>query len=315
MSIEHPIDRKRWTRLAPRLVVLALAAILVEQSVEWAMDLLFEDRGTTVAAEPTASRSTVTSTRGRLLYQVHCQRCHGTEGRGDGSDAANLRPPPKDLANTIGDWSREKVARSIVEGKRDTAMSAFGETFPRRDLDALVDHVRSFRREGQAVAATPMSSMLVERLQRAGFTPAQNQRPAPRLSVRDVAGRTVSLDEHRNRLVLIAFWGATCGPCLKELPALERLADQFREAGLIVLPVCFDPCDATEAAEVASSRVSHLPVFADADGSDRIGYDVQVLPTTVLIDQAGRLIGTAQGSRGWDQPEMCELIKTLLTQP
>ena len=38
MSNEHPVGRKRWTKLAPRIAVLAVAAVLVERSVEWAMD-------------------------------------------------------------------------------------------------------------------------------------------------------------------------------------------------------------------------------------------------------------------------------------
>jgi mono/diheme cytochrome c family protein/peroxiredoxin len=314
MSNEHPAGRNRWTKLAPRIAVLAVAAVFVERSVEWAMDVMFEDRRAT-AAESAESRAPVVSTRGQLLYQVHCLRCHGPEGRGDGSDAANLRPPPKDLAVAIDDWSREKVGRSIVEGIRNTAMPAFGETFPRRELDAMLDYLRSFRRESLGAIDSLVPSMLADRLQRAGFVPESDRRPAPRLSVRDADGRTVSLDQHRGRLVLVTFWGATCGPCLKELPNLERLADRFRDAGLIVLPVCVDPADPAEARAVASGRISHLPVFADSDGSARLGYDVQVLPTTVLIDQSGRLIGSAQGSRGWDRPEVEELIATCLAKP
>ena len=191
-------------------------------------------------------------------------------------------------------------------------MPAFGETFPRRDLDALVDFVRSFRRESLATQPGGSASKLGERLEYVGFVAQPVLRPAPRLSVRDVKGRTVTLDDHRGRLVMVSFWGASCGPCLKELPNLEKLADQFRDDGLSLLPVCIEPGDAVEASAVASSRITHLPVFADADGSARMGYDVQVLPTTVLIDQAGRLIATAQGSRGWDQPEMQALIKQLL---
>jgi peroxiredoxin/cytochrome c5 len=270
------------------------------------MDAVFEDRGTTVAAEPASDHSPATASRGQLLYQVHCLRCHGPKGRGDGSDAANLRPPPRDLASAIGDWSREKVEQSIVEGKRNSAMPAFGETFPRRELEALVDYVRSFHRADR--------SSFVEPLRRAGFVPESDPRPAPKLSVRDVEGRTVSIDQYRGRVVLIAFWGASCGPCLKELPNLERLADRFRDDGLIVLPVCVDPADAAEANAVASDRISHMPVFADTDGSARLRFDVQVLPTTILIDRSGRLIGSAQGSRGWDQPEMQSLIKILLNR-
>jgi len=288
--------------------MLAVVALFVERAVEWAVDVLFEDRraGTTVQPE---SDSLVLNTRGRLLYQVHCLRCHGPEGRGDGSDAATLRPPPGDLATAIGDWPADKVRQSIVAGKRDTAMPAFGETFSERELNALADHVHSFRRKSRNEDLGSDRSALAHRLRRAGFVPESDWRPAPRLTFGDAAGRTTSLDQHRGRLILIAFWGASCGPCLTELPSLERLADRYRDSGLTVLPICVDPADAAEASAVASSRIQHLPVFAVADGSARLNYDVQLLPTTVLIDRAGRLIGSARGSRNWNGPEVQELIE------
>ncbi len=177
MNNQAPIGRNRWTKLAPKIVVFALAAVFVERSAEWAMDAAFEERGTTIAVEPASDRSPAAVSRGQLLYQVHCLRCHGPEGRGDGSDSANLRPPPRDLAMTIGDWSREKVGQSIIEGKRNTAMPAFGETFPRRELDAMVAYVRSFRREDPGGNDRPDPSALAEPLRRRGSCRSRTRGP------------------------------------------------------------------------------------------------------------------------------------------
>src|SRR5262245_209180 len=63
--------------------------------------------------------------RGRLVFQVHCARCHGPEGRGDGPDASALRPPPRDL--TAGPWrtpsTRDAVRRTVAEGIPGTMMN------------------------------------------------------------------------------------------------------------------------------------------------------------------------------------------------
>jgi thiol-disulfide isomerase/thioredoxin len=315
MSVDPSPRPARWNSLGRKAALLAVLAVVAERSVEWIVGQVLEGWQTTAKKQEVNARYLTLSSRGQLIYQVHCLRCHGPEGRGDGSDSIAFRPPPRNLLIAIGSWSNERVRQSIVEGKKGTPMPAFGQTFSDRELNALVAHLRSFRYVSDLEVSERNRALLTERLQRAKFVPESKRRPAPRLTYRDASGRTATLDEHRGRVVLVAFWGATCGPCLKELPDLERLADRYRESGLIVLPVCVDPTDPAEASAVASSRVQHLPVYADVEGSVRLGYDVQTLPTTALIDRSGRLIGLAQGSRAWDGLEVQELIAACLAQP
>jgi mono/diheme cytochrome c family protein/peroxiredoxin len=288
-------------------LTLALSAALagtVRSHLDWRQTA-------SVAGRSTEARGD----RGTLLYQVHCAHCHGPEGHGDGPDAAMVQPPPRDFAAARGEGTlvSESVQRAIVEGVPGTSMAGWGQTFSARELEALVAHVRSFAPEGGAGGALPWS--LAERLERAEFVPDARRRPAPPLLVRDVEGKTTSLDSLRGRLVLVAFWGTSCASCLEELPDLERLADRFRDASLTVLPVCLDATDATEAHAVAGRRIEHLPIYVDRDGSARLDYDVQALPWAVLIDRAGRRLGSAQGAKRWAGPEVRALVEACLTRP
>jgi peroxiredoxin len=192
-------------------------------------------------------------------------------------------------------------------------MTGWSQTFSAPELEALVARVQSLASEG--VAADRLSAIRADRLERAGFVPEARPRRAPPLSVRDADGKILALDALRGRLVLVAFWGTSCASCLDELPDLERLADRFRDAGLTVLPVCLDETDPTEARAVAGRRGERLPLYADPEGSARLGYDVQALPTAVLIDQTGRLLGEALGAKPWASPEMRALIETCLARP
>jgi high-affinity iron transporter len=65
--------------------------------------------------------------RGATLYQSHCASCHGMQGRGDGSLAARLEPPP--IAFTDRNRARERsvfsLHQSITRGVEGTSMPAF----------------------------------------------------------------------------------------------------------------------------------------------------------------------------------------------
>ena len=251
--------------------------------------------------------------RGRLVYQVQCARCHGPSGHGDGTDAPTLKTPPRDLAAVLGSRSDDVIRRSITEGIAGTAMTGFGQLLSPRELDSLLEFVRSLAKDSRpAQSADQMPAPLAEMLTRAGFVPDARSRTAPQLEVRAANGKTTSLDGLHGSLVLVVFWGTSCASCVDELPELERLAERYSQAGLTVLPVCLDQTIAAEAEAVAAAHTRGLPVYVDPDGFARLRYDVQGLPTAVLIDRQGRMLGTAQGAKNWADSEVHTLITSCL---
>jgi mono/diheme cytochrome c family protein/peroxiredoxin len=256
--------------------------------------------------------------QGRLIYQVHCARCHGAEGRGDGSDAPLLKSRPRDLASPDGGKPLvpNQVRRAIASGVPRTSMTAFGQILSDRDIDRLVEVVLSFAGERIVGEQSPLiDPSILRHLERAAFIPEPRHRIAPVFTVQSSDQKVLSLDGLRGRLVLVIFWSTMCGPCLEELPTLERLADRFRDAGLSVLPVCVEEAKQGEAFAVASARTNRLPVYVNPDNSARLGYDIRALPAAVLIDRSGRLLGSAQGAKNWAGPEVEALIETCLAAP
>jgi thiol-disulfide isomerase/thioredoxin len=110
----------------------------------------------------------------------------------------------------------------------------------------------------------------------------------------------------------VMFWGTTCAHCLDEIPAVARFAQRQREAGraLEVLAVCVDEADAAIVRDVAGDREvrSALPLYVDPSGTARLYYDVQSLPSFVLIDASGWLVARAAGARNWDDPALDALV-------
>jgi len=64
---------------------------------------------------------------------------------------------------------------------------------------------------------------------------------------------TENLASHKGRVVVVHLWATWCGPCLKELPMVAKLAREAGSRGLDFLPVSLD--DPTEASAVFVARV------------------------------------------------------------
>lgn len=79
--------------------------------------------------------------RGEALFMQNCVRCHGTTGKGDGPEAAGLRPPPADLRAHVPLHDDEGLFTFISKGVRGTAMPPFEGTLSeqeRRDIVAFL---------------------------------------------------------------------------------------------------------------------------------------------------------------------------------
>jgi thiol-disulfide isomerase/thioredoxin len=291
---------------ASRIAAVALtAAVALGSSLALAWTL----RARRAHPQPTLTalddRPAVLRSAGRLAYQVHCLRCHGPDGHGDGSDAERLVPPPRDFASPRWRFAPtpEAVRQVIVTGIPGTAMAGLGSSLSRAELEGLVAHV---------LTLAPLPPELATVLSRAGFSPVATPRLAPPLDIVALDGRPASLAERQGHPLLVLFWGTTCAPCLAEMPAVIRFAERHRDQGLEVLPVCVDEPDVAVVRNVAGRHLADQRLYLDPSGAARRRYDVQALPDVVLIDPAGRLIARSTGARDWTDPALDALVRECL---
>lgn len=90
--------------------------------------------------------------RGAALYAQNCAACHGTNGAGDGPQAAPLNPKPRSFLDpeVMADLSPARGFNALTDGIRGTAMPAWGALSP-SDRWALAFYVFTFRHDDQAV--------------------------------------------------------------------------------------------------------------------------------------------------------------------
>lgn len=143
-------------------------------------------------------------------------------------------------------------------------------------------------------------------------TAVQVGAPAPDFVLRDLHGSAVSLKSQRGRVVLLNFWATWCGPCRVEMPAMERLYQEFKDRGFEVLAVSTDAQGRAVTKPFRDSLGLTFPILHDPDFQTGITYGARTLPMTFLVDRDGLIRHRIFGARDWHSPEARRLIEMLL---
>ncbi|HXX53575.1 MAG TPA: TlpA disulfide reductase family protein [Thermodesulfovibrionales bacterium] len=134
---------------------------------------------------------------------------------------------------------------------------------------------------------------------------------APDFTLKDIAGRSLSLSALKGKTVLVSFWATWCPPCRNEMPSLNRLYKAYKDRGLIVLAVSTDRNPST-VKNFLSEFPADFPVFMDVDMQTSRQYRVFSMPTAFLVDRNGVIVKRYLGEEDWDSPGMrSEIIKVL----
>jgi len=117
------------------------------------------------------------------------------------------------------------------------------------------------------------------------------------------AGPERTLADYRGQVVVLNFWATWCPPCREEMPALNRLADAYRDRGVVVLTVSSEPREAIDRYTAEHPLTTENALFTDAGPTpqDLIGnmaYDGR--PTTLILDREGRLQSLLIGAQSFE---------------
>lgn len=123
----------------------------------------------------------------------------------------------------------------------------------------------------------------------AAFLKAEAPQDAPSFSVRDLSGKTVSLEEYRGKVVLLDFWATWCSPCVASMPKLQKLHAKYAAKGFAVVGVAIDEGGAKTVAPVVAKRKVTYPVLLATEPTWK-AYDVKTLPALFLVDRQGRIV-------------------------
>ena len=127
-----------------------------------------------------------------------------------------------------------------------------------------------------------------------GFTRSKQERnrrmrdvAAPVFEATDLSGIRQCLTEYKGKVVLVNIWEPWCAPCRAEMPALDRLYQDRKDRGLVVLGMSDDSI-ASQKRFLAEVKVTY-PLLILTQDVPSLYRDIARYPETFLIDRKGRL--------------------------
>jgi peroxiredoxin len=139
-----------------------------------------------------------------------------------------------------------------------------------------------------------------------------DEAPAFRLPALGAEG-TVSLAEHRGKVVFLDFWASWCPPCLSSVPQLEELRREFSGSDFQIVAINIDRDPRKALAFLAKHSVAY-PSASDPEGEWPKRFDIPTMPTSFLIDRKGVVRHVHAGFRDGDLDALRARVRELLAR-
>ena len=122
-----------------------------------------------------------------------------------------------------------------------------------------------------------------------GLIPAPQQGfLAPDFELQTTTGETVKLSDLRGQAVLVNLWATWCPPCRAEMPAIEKIHNEYKDDGLVVLAVNMTYQDTrSNIAPFMEEYDLTFPVLLDETGQVGSAYQLRSLPSSFFIGRDG----------------------------
>ena len=129
------------------------------------------------------------------------------------------------------------------------------------------------------------------------------------LEMKLLSEETIKLEQYKGKKVLLNFWATWCEPCKTEMPALEKLTKDYPDDVIVIAVNCGESKNTIE--HYIEHNPYTYPIVLDPTNSVKEKFGgIDSLPTTIIIDENGKIISTNTGASS--QNDMYETYKTKL---
>jgi peroxiredoxin len=121
---------------------------------------------------------------------------------------------------------------------------------------------------------------------------------APDFTATDLSGQLVSLASYRGKPVLLDFWATWCTPCRTDGSSLDKLQRKYGGKDLAIVGISVD--EVPEVVKKFLAKYPHeFPVVMTSENEFPRPYQVNVIPTYVVIDADGKITSVEEGDKGF----------------
>lgn len=159
----------------------------------------------------------------------------------------------------------------------------------------------------------PLLLMFAASLPQAGELASYNGAVLPDFTLFDLQDNKHTLSSYRGNVVMVNFWATYCGPCIKEMPSLQRLKQKMAGKPFTILAVDM----AEEKRDVQAFLTQHqikidFPVLLNPEGKVVEEWMITAVPTTFVIDPKGTIRYALFGGIEWDKEDVIKTINGLI---
>jgi peroxiredoxin len=122
------------------------------------------------------------------------------------------------------------------------------------------------------------------------YRPSVISIPAPDFSLYDIQGTIFKLSSQKGNPVVMFFGTTWCPACRGEMPFYKALYEKYAKRGLKFLYIDINESSKRVAYFAKENSFPYI-VLLDSDGSVATNYNITGVPTLILVDKQGNIIG------------------------
>ena len=128
------------------------------------------------------------------------------------------------------------------------------------------------------------------------------------ITFKDINLQDVDLSEKKGKIMVLNFWATWCAPCKKEMPSLEKLAQDLPQ--IDVYPINMEPPNKLRVRDwLQDIGVVSLNTFFDPQLDLAKKFKLIGMPTTVLLDKDGNEFGRIMGEFDFTEKSFVSFLK------
>ncbi|GJQ57796.1 MAG: hypothetical protein D8M57_03490 [Candidatus Scalindua sp. AMX11] len=226
------------------------------------------------------------SKKGSKTYRLRCGNCHIAP------DVNKLRPE---------EWEDRIV---VLDGN----MPVFSE----EERLAIVRYLDAYAKKG--VFTSDTSSADTPSTVTGGMQYPKVRKVPPPFSLTDIEGSQFSLNNTKDKAVIIHFWATWCEPCRDELPTLEAAWKKLQGSDLQVIGIVSEKDSIGAVRDFVSKQRLTFPILVDSQGKTYESYLVKALPTTYIIGKDGKIASRVNGAINWQDEQIVQYVRDIVSE-
>jgi len=140
---------------------------------------------------------------------------------------------------------------------------------------------------GILIAVTVFSFLMISQSRQ--NVSAENKR-ASDFTLTNLNGKTVTLSDFKDKVIILDFWATHCPPCIQEIPDFVKLYNKYKDKGLVIIGVSLDRGDVEKVKRFCRNKGVNYPVVIGNYEVTKNYGGIRYIPTTFIIDKNRNIV-------------------------